>query len=106
MPWARLVLSKPFSRRRAGVGMELSLAADGPAAAGDERTPSLEARLAAAARDGDRRAFGQLYERFAPMVHGLLLARVPRADVDDLVHDVFLQAMKRLGSLRDPEAFG
>ena len=41
----------------------------------------------------------RLYERFAPMVHGLLLARVPRADVDDLVHDVFLQAMRRLPSL-------
>jgi RNA polymerase sigma-70 factor (ECF subfamily) len=40
------------------------------------------------------------------MVHGLLLARVPRADVDDLVHDVFLQAMRRLSSLRNAEAFG
>jgi RNA polymerase sigma-70 factor (ECF subfamily) len=67
---------------------------------------SLEARLVAAARAGDRAAFGRLYERFAPMVHGLLLARVPRADVDDLVQDVFLQAMRRLGSLRNPEAFG
>jgi RNA polymerase sigma-70 factor (ECF subfamily) len=68
--------------------------------------PSLEARLVAAAREGDRTAFGQLYERFAPMVHGLLLARVPRGDVDDLVQDAFLQAMRRLGSLRDAEAFG
>ena len=40
------------------------------------------------------------------MVHGVLLARVPRADVDDLVQDVFLQAMRRLASLRNPEAFG
>jgi RNA polymerase sigma-70 factor (ECF subfamily) len=68
--------------------------------------PSVEAQLVTAARQGDRGAFGQLYERFAPMVHGLLLARVPRADVDDLVHDAFLQAMRRLGSLRDPDAFG
>jgi RNA polymerase sigma-70 factor (ECF subfamily) len=68
--------------------------------------PSLEAQLVAAARDGDRVAFGQLYDRFAPMVHGLLLARVPRADVDDLVQDAFLQAMRRLGSLRNVEAFG
>lgn len=67
--------------------------------------PSTEARLVAAARQGDRAAFGQLYRRLAPMVHGLLLARVPRAEVDDLVQDVFLQAMRRLGSLRDPEAF-
>ena len=66
----------------------------------------LEAGWVAAARDGDRVAFGRLYERFAPMVHGLLLSRVPRADVDDLVQDAFLQAMRRLGSLRDAEAFG
>jgi RNA polymerase sigma-70 factor (ECF subfamily) len=71
-----------------------------------EGAPSLEAQLVAAARDGDRAAFGQLYDRFAPMVHGLLLARVPRADVDDLVQDAFLQAMRRLGSLRTLEAFG
>ena len=68
--------------------------------------PSLEASLVVAARDGDRSAFGRLYDRFAPMVHGLLLARVPRAEVDDLVQDVFLQAMRRLDALRNPEAFG
>jgi len=39
------------------------------------------------------------------MVHGLLLARVPRADVEDLVQEVFLTAMRRLSTLRDPEAF-
>jgi RNA polymerase sigma-70 factor (ECF subfamily) len=70
------------------------------------RTPTLQAQLVAAAQAGDRAAYGRLYDRFAPMVHGLLLARVPRADVDDLVQDVFLQAMRRIGSLREPEAFG
>ena len=68
--------------------------------------PSLEAQLVAAAQAGDRSAYGRLYDRFAPMVHGLLLARVPRSDVDDLVQDVFLQAMRRLSSLRSAEAFG
>jgi len=67
---------------------------------------SADAWLVAAARDGDRTAFGRLYDRFARMVHGVLLARVPRSDVDDLVQDVFLQAMKRLGSLRSADAFG
>jgi RNA polymerase sigma-70 factor (ECF subfamily) len=69
-------------------------------------TPSLEAELVAAAQAGDRAAYGRLYDRFAPMVHGVLLARVPRSDVEDLVQDVFLQAMRRLGSLRSAEAFG
>jgi RNA polymerase sigma-70 factor (ECF subfamily) len=68
--------------------------------------PSLEAELVAAARAGDRAAYGRLYDRFAPMVHGLLLARVPRSDVEDLLQDVFLQAMRRLSSLRSAEAFG
>ena len=67
---------------------------------------SFEAELVAAAQAGDRAAYGRLYDRFAPMVHGLLLARVPRSDVDDLVQDVFLQAMRRLSSLRSAEAFG
>jgi len=74
----------------------------------DERAPaaSIEARLVAEARAGDRAAFGRLYDRFAPLVHGVLLSRVPRSDVDDLAQDVFLQAMRRLGSLRNAEAFG
>ena len=63
-------------------------------------------QLVRAARDGDRAAFGQLYERYARMVHGILLARVPRHDVDDLVQDVFLLALRRLPTLRDMAAFG
>ena len=88
------------------MALEQNPAMDDVAGPGPKVSPSLDARLVAAAREGDRRAFGQLYDRFAPMVHGLLLARVPRTDVDDLVQDTFLQAMRRLGSLRSAEAFG
>jgi RNA polymerase sigma-70 factor (ECF subfamily) len=62
--------------------------------------------LVHAARDGDRQAFGRLYDRYARMVHGILLARVPRTEVDDLVHDVFLLALRRLPKLREAAAFG
>ena len=65
-----------------------------------------DARLVVEARAGDRGAFGRLYERYARLVHGMLLARVPRGDVDDLVQDVFLSAWRRLEALRDPAAFG
>jgi RNA polymerase sigma-70 factor (ECF subfamily) len=58
------------------------------------------------ARTGDESAFADLYRRYARVVHGLLLARIPIADVDDLVQDVFLSAWTRLDSLRDPAAFG
>jgi RNA polymerase sigma-70 factor (ECF subfamily) len=67
---------------------------------------SEDARLVRAARAGDQPAFSALYERYARVVHGLLLARAPRADVEDLVQDVFLSAWSRLESLRDPAAFG
>ncbi|HEV8130777.1 MAG TPA: sigma-70 family RNA polymerase sigma factor [Acidobacteriota bacterium] len=67
---------------------------------------SEETVLVGAARDGDRVAFGRLYDRYARMVHGILLARVPRCEVDDLVQDVFLQALRRLHTLRDSAAFG
>ena len=65
-----------------------------------------DAALARAAQGGDQRAFGELYERYGRVIHGILLARVPRADVEDLVQDVFLTAWNRLAGLREPAAFG
>jgi RNA polymerase sigma-70 factor (ECF subfamily) len=62
--------------------------------------------LVEAAKSGDQSAFGRLYDLYAPMVHGILLARVPYSEVSDLLQDVFLQALKRLGTLRDSAAFG
>jgi RNA polymerase sigma-70 factor (ECF subfamily) len=67
---------------------------------------SEDAIWVAAARDGDRAAFGQLYERYARMVHGVLLAKVPVGDVDDLVQDVFIRALRRLSTLRETASFG
>ena len=58
------------------------------------------------ARSGDEAAFADLYRRYARVVHGLLLARIPHSEVEDLVQEVFLNAWKRLDSLRDPAAFG
>jgi RNA polymerase sigma-70 factor (ECF subfamily) len=72
----------------------------------ETRHPLVEQADVTAARAGDRAAFGRLYARFLPMVHGLLLARVPYADVDDLAQEVFLQALRKLASLRDTAAFG
>jgi RNA polymerase sigma-70 factor, ECF subfamily len=61
--------------------------------------------LVRAAQQGDRSAFGLLYSRYARMVHGIVLSRVPYSDVDDLVQDVFLQALPRLASLREASKF-
>jgi RNA polymerase sigma-70 factor, ECF subfamily len=65
-----------------------------------------DARLVRAARGGDRSAFAVLYERYGRFIHGLLLARVRRDEVEDLVQDVFLAAWRRLDELKQPAAFG
>jgi RNA polymerase sigma-70 factor (ECF subfamily) len=67
---------------------------------------SEDATWVGAARDGDRAAFGQLYQRYARMVHGVLLAKVPVGEVDDLVQDVFMKALRRLSTLRETGGFG
>jgi RNA polymerase sigma-70 factor (ECF subfamily) len=69
-------------------------------------SPTEEEALVAAAREGDRGAFAELYARYGRMVHGVLLARVRWTDAEDLVQDVFLIALRRLTSLRDSAAFG
>jgi RNA polymerase sigma-70 factor (ECF subfamily) len=62
--------------------------------------------LVSSAREGDRAAFGRLYDRYARMVHGILLSRVPPREVDDLVQEVFLSALRQLHALRDVSRFG
>jgi RNA polymerase sigma-70 factor, ECF subfamily len=71
---------------------------------GEDREPSVE--LVARAVEGDRAAFGRLFRMYAPMVHGILLARAPSREVRDLMQDVFVTALERLASLRQSEAFG
>jgi RNA polymerase sigma-70 factor (ECF subfamily) len=79
---------------------------ESPAERGAKTVPAGELSLVAAVRDGDREAFEKLYSQYSPMVHGVLLARVPRDEVDDLVQDVFLIALRKLHSLRDEAALG
>jgi RNA polymerase sigma-70 factor, ECF subfamily len=64
-----------------------------------------EAALVRAAQDGDRAAFGALYQQFGRLVHGVLLAHVPYHDAEDLMQDVFIKALEQLGALREPGAF-
>ena len=73
-----------------------------------ERTSDLpvEVTLVKAVLEGDREGFAGLYRLYAPLVHGILLARVPRMEVDDLVQDIFLHAFNKLHTLRDEAAFG
>ena len=87
-------------------GNLLSLVSQSRPAVAPVKEISPEAALVEAVRGGDREAFGRLYDLYAPMVHGILLARVPYGEVDDLAQDVFLAALRRLNTLRDSAAFG
>ena len=58
-----------------------------------------------AAAGGDVDAFEELYKRFARFVHGVLMARLPVDEVDDVAQETFAHAWSRLGGLRDPAKF-
>ncbi|HEV7474194.1 MAG TPA: sigma-70 family RNA polymerase sigma factor [Pyrinomonadaceae bacterium] len=67
---------------------------------------SRESSLVAAVLAGNRDMFAGLYELYAPLVHGVLLARMPRSEVEDTVQEIFLHALRKLHTLRDSNAFG
>jgi len=68
--------------------------------------PSVLADSVRAVARGDQDAFARVYTAYVRLVHAVLLARVPRRDVDDLVQEVFIAAYRRISELRDPAAFG
>ena len=62
--------------------------------------------LVRAAQAGDRAAFGRLFERFERHVMGIALRRLgDYGEAQELCQDVFIQAMKKIRQLREPEAF-
>jgi RNA polymerase sigma-70 factor (ECF subfamily) len=82
-----------------------SIATEPPSAVG-KSAESVESVLVRSVLAGDRDMFGRLYELYAPLVHGVLLARMPRSEVEDVVQDIFLHALRKLHTLRDANAFG
>lgn len=65
------------------------------------------ARLVIAAQAGNREAFGQLYERFQRHVLAVAFGRLgDYADAQELCQDVFVQALQKIGQLREPACFG
>jgi RNA polymerase sigma-70 factor (ECF subfamily) len=50
--------------------------------------------------------FNELYRTYGPLVHGILLARLPKDEVPDILQDVFFAAFRNLSSLRDRKAAG
>ena len=65
------------------------------------------AQLVLAVQDGDRSAMGELFDRYRGMVLTLATRRVGNVhEAEELMQDVFVQAMQKIGQLRVPEAFG
>ncbi len=60
-----------------------------------------------AAQAGDRAAFGELFVQYERSVYAIALRRLGDAnEAQELVQDVFVQAMQKIDQLRAPEAFG
>lgn len=63
--------------------------------------------LVLAAQDGDRQAFGVLVERFERSVYATAMRRLrDPGEAQELTQEVFVQAMRKLTQLRQPECFG
>jgi RNA polymerase sigma-70 factor, ECF subfamily len=88
------------------IAQELFMFGNAGTAAAAEAKARPEVRLIERIEAGDREAFNDLYKMFAPMVHGIVLAKVPYGEVQDIVQDVFLLAYKNLKTLRDKNTFG
>src|SRR3981081_2408001 len=72
----------------------------------EEETWSELAVLVRRAQDGDREAFGRLFEQFGRPVHAICLRRLGNpSEAVELTQEVFLHIMRRIGQLREPERF-
>src|SRR3954453_18193473 len=74
---------------------------------GRDHQVATDARLAIAARQGDDHALPALYERYAPRIRAYLTRLVGDEHLaQDLTHEVFVSALRRLRTERPPIAFG
>jgi RNA polymerase sigma factor (sigma-70 family) len=61
--------------------------------------------LVICARNGDKQAWDELAERYAPLIWSICCRyRLGRADADDIGQSVWLRLVDQLASLRDPAA--
>lgn len=62
--------------------------------------------LVEAARNGDRQAFGQLFERHQEMVYATAFKVLRRhGDTEDACQDVFVRAIRKIDLLKNPSRF-
>ena len=72
----------------------------------NEDPQTVQARLVSAAQQGDREAFGRLFEQFQRAVYAVAFRRLgDHAEAQEVCQEVFIQAMRKIGQLRDPRCF-
>jgi RNA polymerase sigma-70 factor (ECF subfamily) len=65
------------------------------------------AAVVLAARDGDRYAFDELFSRYQRAVYLIILRRLGNeAEAQELVQEVFIQALRKIRQLANPVCFG
>jgi RNA polymerase sigma-70 factor (ECF subfamily) len=85
-------------------GSSLAIPEPALSASADDLDPT-DTELVAAAAGGDRQAFAELYRRHVAVVNAAVLSRVPPADAPDLVQEVFVAALRRIDTVREPDRF-
>ena len=75
-------------------------------APGSQTADTQLVELVKQARDGNRRAFDQLIDRYQGDIHRMIYYRIrARMDAEDLTQDVFIRAYRSICRLREPERF-
>jgi RNA polymerase sigma-70 factor (ECF subfamily) len=70
-------------------------------------SPSALVETVLAAQRGNREAFGRLAVRFERVVYATVLRRVGNhAEAEELCQDVFIQTLRKLEQLEEPQRFG
>ncbi len=63
--------------------------------------------LVHASQQGNRNAFGRLFERYREAVYATVYRRLDNhADAEEICQDVFVQAMQKIDQVSDPRRFG
>src|SRR3954468_4416409 len=64
-----------------------------------------DAKLARALIDGEARAAELAWDRYAPLVHGIVSRALgPDSEVEDITQEIFYRLFTRIRTLRKPEA--
>ena len=71
-----------------------------------EDPQTVQQQLVTAAQRGDREAIGRLFEQFQRAVYAIAFRRLgDHAEAQEVCQEVFIQAMRKIGQLRDPRCF-